>query len=99
MLVPLLLVLWIFVLLIIKNSFVTNTSIEVNIMDHNINGITNVERELNFRGDVKQPQKKTKYHVPKFMLELYEKNKSSRKKYAEADLVRSLIPTQAGKVQ
>lgn len=59
---------------------IKTTSIEVNFI--NTKKIDNLMKN-----------KKIKYHIPKFMLELYEKNKGNK----GVDVVRSLIPKQAGK--
>lgn len=41
---------------------------------------------------------KVRHHVPKFMLDLYEKSKSVGKDNSEPDVVRSVVPTHAGKM-
>ncbi|XP_050308362.1 bone morphogenetic protein 10-like [Anthonomus grandis grandis] len=86
LILPVVILLWISIILIIKNSFISNTSIEVNIID-----------QKSFMSDKTVQKKKIKYHVPKFMLELYEQNKGTPKMDLKADLVRSLIPSQAEK--
>ncbi|XP_066137944.1 bone morphogenetic protein 10-like [Euwallacea fornicatus] len=96
-LVPLLLVFWIYIVLLIRNNFISNTSIEVNIIGNEDSEIVGKVTKRNITGiteKVVKSVRKIKYHVPKFMLELYEKNKSARRS-DNADLVRSLIPAQA----
>lgn len=39
---------------------------------------------------------KKSIHVPKFMLELYEKNRKEGKNLHQSDVVKSLIPTHSG---
>lgn len=93
-LAPLLFGLWIFLVALLRNVVISNTSIEVNVIGHNYNNNSSIRN-----GDYEISEKKMrkiKYHIPKFMLDLYEKNKS-RKSGNNADLVRSLIPSETGK--
>ncbi|KAJ8979264.1 hypothetical protein NQ317_012734 [Molorchus minor] len=100
-LTPILICLWIYILILLKDTFASkpSTSIELNIIDakdivNNFNTKTN-SSEYNSKS-VGTSRKKKTVHVPKFMLELYEKNKSGRKSKERPDVVRSLIPTDAG---
>lgn len=87
---------------VVKNTIVAKTSIEVNIIGHedtrNINTANGAPVNATNLVEIKTLIPKSKHHVPKFMLELYEKNKSAKKREADADLVRSLIPAQAGEL-
>lgn len=96
-LAPLLFGLWIFLVVLLRNVVVSNTSIEVNVIGHNYNNNSSI-RSGDYRGENEISEnrvRKIKYHIPKFMLDLYEKNKS-RKSGNNADLVRSLIPSETG---
>lgn len=37
------------------------------------------------------------YHIPKIMLELYEKNKIKNQNFTNSDIIRSLVPKHTGK--
>ncbi|KAJ8943238.1 hypothetical protein NQ318_009929 [Aromia moschata] len=93
--------LWLYCFFLLKQNSTSNTatSIEVNIIDAkrvvtDLKSNANVSAQ-NGKGVGVFKNKKT-VHVPKFMLELYEKNKSGRKPNEKPDVVRSLIPTHAG---
>ncbi|XP_044272345.1 bone morphogenetic protein 10-like [Tribolium madens] len=95
-LVPLVVLLWICLLVLLKNNL-ANTSIQLNI-NTNTNTIANIVTKLPNKTDNSVPVNKKKYHVPKFMLELYEQNKVKRDNLTSPDVVRSLIPKHSGPI-
>ncbi|KAJ3658866.1 hypothetical protein Zmor_010583 [Zophobas morio] len=95
-LVPLFVLSWICLLILIRNNL-PHTSIQLNI-NANRNTISN----YNFQTTPKHNEQKNKikkYHVPKFMLELYERNKMKKDNRTLPDVVRSLIPKHAGPIR
>ncbi|CAH1977986.1 unnamed protein product [Acanthoscelides obtectus] len=89
----LLVCLWIYILINLKNRAFSNisTSIEFNIV-----GSDRISVKLNNKSGGSEARKKKLVHVPKFMLELYEKNKIGNATRNAPDIVKSLIPTHAG---
>ncbi|RZC38192.1 bone morphogenetic protein 10 [Asbolus verrucosus] len=96
-LIPLTIITWICMLVLLRNILVSNTSIQFNIKtDKNTMANYNLFSKPSKRNGSGVQKNKTKYHVPKFMLELYEKNKVERNNRSSPDVVRSLIPKHAG---
>ncbi|XP_072395586.1 bone morphogenetic protein 10-like [Diabrotica undecimpunctata] len=96
---PILVCLWIYFLIILRNIFLPPTSIHLNFIESPGN-ISSVIKNLAENNPVvkndSSVKKRKKIHVPKFMLELYEKNKIGRTDDGKSpDVVRSLIPTHA----
>ncbi|ERL88491.1 bone morphogenetic protein 10 [Dendroctonus ponderosae] len=89
LLAPLCLIFCIYIVFAVRSSLEAKPSNEVNIIGREGLGSVNTSDSVEIGALIP----KAKHHVPKFMLELYEKNKSAKKR--EADLVRSLIPAQA----
>ncbi|EFA09252.1 bone morphogenetic protein 10 [Tribolium castaneum] len=94
-LVPLVILLWISLLLLLKNSL--NTSIQLDI-NTSTNTLAKIATKIPNRIENTVPVNKKKYHVPKFMLELYEQNKVKRDNLTRPDVVRSLTPKHAGPI-
>lgn len=97
--IPILICLWIYFLILLRNSILQSTAVNLNIIDAKNNTAERC-KEVNSSGLVKDIggfKKRKKIHVPKFMLELYEKNKIGGKGVKRPDVVRSVIPTHAGK--
>lgn len=104
-LTPILICLWIYFLIIITENIFTysSKSLQLNIInknsviEHTISD-ENVSSETKIKTDVISGNRSKKnFHVPKFMLELYEKNRKHGKNLQKSDVVKSLIPTHAGK--
>lgn len=101
-LTPILICLWIYFLIIITENFVIcpPKTLQLNLIKTNSDiedttGIENVSNSVKINS-VNIQSKKT-VHVPKFMLELYENNRKEGKNLQKSDVVKSLIPTHAGK--
>nr|CAH7756993.1 unnamed protein product [Callosobruchus chinensis] len=90
----LLICLWIYIVINIKNRTFPNvsTSIELNIVGSDRIPVT-LSNRTSSGGNGK---KKKLVHVPKFMLELYEKNRVGNATRNSPDIVKSLIPIHAG---
>ncbi|XP_018566329.1 bone morphogenetic protein 10-like [Anoplophora glabripennis] len=102
-LIPMLICLWVYFLILVRESIIakSSTSIQLNIID--APGIpTKYWAKNSTSGDSIKggvvPKKKKLIHVPKFMLELYEKNKIEGNANTRPDVVRSVIPTQTGPI-
>ncbi|XP_060523203.1 bone morphogenetic protein 10-like [Cylas formicarius] len=80
----------IYLVVLLTNDRRCSTSVKVNIVNDEkilVQATPSVGDKVKGRGRIK-------YHVPKFMLELYERNKMMRSD-EEVDIVRSLVPSQA----
>lgn len=97
-LAPIFMCLWIYFLVLIVDILVPKPNTDIRSTERNyiVRNITpNIFPVKNkTKSDVNN--KKKNFHVPKFMLELYENNRIEGKKFKPPDVVRSLIPTHAG---
>lgn len=92
----LLIILWFLIICLYKSYFVKTTLVQVNFFDNiqmNKTNSDDLAKKVSFK-------RKIKHHVPRFMLELYENgiktNDSSNGSLP--DIVRSVIPKNAGKL-
>lgn len=102
-LTPILICLWIYFLIIVTENIFTYSpkSLQLNIINKNsviehTSSDENVWSENKTKTDAVGNRSKKNFHVPKFMLELYEKNRKHGKNLRKSDVVKSLIPTHAG---
>lgn len=97
-LLPIFTCLWVYFLILVVDSFTPKQSIEIKTTEeNNIRNITQNMFPLKNKNKSDVSNKKKSFHVPKFMLELYENNKVEGKKMEGPDVVRSVIPTHSGK--
>lgn len=103
LLTPVLICLWLYFLIIITENLLSYppTSVQLNILNKN-----NVTENVLLKENISNADtikidnnngRKESVHVPKYMLELYEKNRKEGKNLQNSDVVKSLIPTHAGK--
>lgn len=96
-LVSVLISLWFYIVIITKYNVAQKTSIELAIIDRNNYIVKTNGSEVFMISDKKISRKKI--HVPKFMLDLYEKSiKSKNVNYSFPDIVRSVVPKKAGNI-
>lgn len=102
-LTPILICVWIYFLIIITENLLSSPphSLHLNIVNtnaviQNTNLIQNDTNGSKMKTDTTNNKNKKSFHVPKFMLELYEKNLKEGKNSHKSDVVKSLIPTHAG---
>lgn len=103
-LTPILICLWIYFLIIITGNLISSptTTPNPNINNGNSEIEKLIEKEYFLSSnktklDAVVNKTKKGFHVPKFMLELYEKNQKEGKNLHKTDVVKSLIPSHAGK--
>lgn len=102
-LTPILISLWIYFLIIIVESFFQHPTKPLQLNIINKNGVIektvvkeNDSSENNSKNNETNTKNRKSFHVPKFMLELYEKNRREGKNLQNSDIVKSLIPSHSG---
>lgn len=103
-LTPFLICLWLYFLIIVTENLLSYPpkTVQLNILNKNSvienafskENTSNVDR---IKIVTNNNKRKKRVHVPKYMLELYEKNRKEGKNLQKSDVVKSLIPTHAGK--
>lgn len=102
-LTPILIFLWVYFLIIITENLFQNPTkpLQLNIINKNsvIESTIfteNVSGEISSKINETNNKNRKTFHVPKFMLELYEKNRKEGKNLQNSDVVKSLIPSHSG---
>lgn len=101
-LTPIIICLWIYFLIIVTENLFQNPVkslqpkiINTNDLISNV-GVKEKGAKSNRTKTTSYTKNKKNIHIPKFMLDLYEKNRKVGKNLQKSDVVKSVIPTHAG---